>query len=163
MDSQKIVEKLEQLHPEPSLYLDTKVHESVYGAVASTIDASISTIIPAAQRNILREPSASWHAADRERRFGKSLEQLEEDEGGEKAWDAVKHGLEALKAELSKHKRDDGPFVLGGTVSYGDFLIAGFFEWLKRADDTLYERFIGYDASFKEHHEACQPCLAKDD
>ncbi|KAK5166664.1 uncharacterized protein LTR77_008208 [Saxophila tyrrhenica] len=163
MDSQTIAERLEELSPAPSLHLDTMVHESVHAALLSVIGAARPTIILAAQQNILSEGSAAWHAQDRERRFGKSVEQWEKDEGGEKGWKAAQPGLEAVKAELNRHKRDEGPFVLGGTVSYGDFLIAGFFEWLRRADASLYERYVRYDESFKKHREACEPWLARDD
>jgi len=163
MDSQKIIEKLDVLHPDPPLLLDTKAHEPVHSALMSITMALKPTILLAAQRNILGEPSASWFAEDRKQRFGKSLEQVEQDEGGAKAWSAAQPGLEDLKAELSKHKRDDGPFILGGTVSYGDFCIAGFFEWVERADRALYKQICDYDESFTRHHEACQPWLMRDD
>ena len=128
MDSWKIAEKLESLYPEPPLHLGEKSNETVQNAVGSLLNALVPRILLASQRNIMREPSTSWHAKDREQRFGKSLEQLDSEDGGEKAWNAAQSCLESLRNELSKSKRDDGPFVLGQTVSYADFAIAGFFD-----------------------------------
>lgn len=162
MDSQTIVEKLEELHPEPKLHLETGIHEAVRDAIKELIGALKAPLFLGAQRNVLREPSASWFAEDRARRFGKSLEQMDADEGGEKAWKAAQPGLDALSAVLSKHKRDDGPFILGQEVCYGDFLVAGFFDWIQKSDTAIYQRMMEYDARFKPLCEACQPWMAKD-
>ena len=134
MDSLKIVERLETLYPQPSLYLETKTHEKVLPAIGKAVNAARPMIMATVCRNVLREPSAPWFAADRERRFGKTLDEYERDEGGDAAWDAAQKGLESLKLEMKQQKKDDGPFVLGSTVSYGDFLIAAIFTWLERVD-----------------------------
>jgi glutathione S-transferase len=114
-------------------------------------------------RNVLRERSASWFAEDRQRRFGKTLDQYERDEGGDVAWQAAQKGLESLKLEIQQNKRDDGPFVLGSTITYGDFLVAAIFNWLERVHPAVYGKFVGYDESFKKLHEACRPWLKRDD
>jgi glutathione S-transferase len=153
MESLNIVRKLEQMYPNPSLHLDTGVHEDIQKATAGVIGPLRTVILPAAPRNILREPSASWFSEDREQRFGKSLDQLEVEQGGEKAWKAAESGLETLKTELTAHKRDEGPFVLGKDVSYGDFLIAGLFDWFQKADTGLYERLVSRRSS--KRAESC--------
>ena len=162
MDSFNIAEKFESLYPEPSLHLDNVVYKKVQKALGAAVGPLRYMVLAAVQRNVLREPSASWFAEDRTQRFGKTLDQLEKDEGGETAWSAAKDGLEMLKVEMTEHKQDEGPFVLGSTVSYGDLIIAAFFTWFEKADSVLYERFVGYDETFGKHHEACRPWLARD-
>lgn len=163
MDSETIAHALEDLQPEPSLHIDRGIHKDVHKALLAVIGALRPRLLPAVQRGVLREPSASWFADDRARRFGKSLDQLEHEEGGEKAWNAVKPALDGLKSNMEKHCIDDGPFVLGSVVSYGDFLVAGVFEWIRRADVGLFEKIITFSQVFKSHHEACGPWLARDD
>lgn len=162
MDSQKIVHALESRYPDPSLHLDTQTSRPIHKALVSIINPLRPIVLPAVQRNVLREPSASWFAEDRKRRSGRSLEQLETDEGGEKAWDATLPGLDALLSQLSMHKRDDGPFVLGSQVSYGDFFVAGVLQWIQIANEELYQRLVRYDPSFRMHHAACRPWLIRD-
>lgn len=163
MDSEAIVNALERLHPERSLQINRGIHKDVHEALLPMIAALRPVLLPAVRRGVLREPSASWFAEDRERRFGKSLDQLEREEGGEKAWDAVGPALGGLQAQLERHRVDKGPFVLGSAVSYGDFLVAGVFEWIRRADAALFERIVSLAPVFKSHHEACNPWLARDD
>ena len=163
MDSMAINQKLDSLHPEPSLHLDLKVHEKIQKTLGAAIGPARGMIIPIVPRTVLREPSTSWFIKDREKKFGKTLDQYEKDEGGEAAWNATQSRLEQLKQEVSQHKRDDGPFVLGSAVSYSDIMIASVFAWIEKTDGDLFEKFVGYDESFKKLYEACRPWLARDD
>jgi glutathione S-transferase len=163
MGSETIAYKLQNLHPSPSICLEANVHKSVHEALLAIIAAMRPMTFLAARDTILREPSASWFVEDRERRFGMSLDKLAEKSGGETAWRNAKPGLDALEVQLSNHKKDIGPFVLGSTVSYGDFLVAGVCKWFKKADVAMYERLIDSVAPLSEHHKACQPWLARDD
>jgi hypothetical protein len=115
-------------------------------------------------RRYFPERSATFFLEDREKRFGIGLEDLANLKGEELFSAAEAQGgvLEQLKDELHKHKTDDGPFVLGSRVSYGDFPIASLFECAARADPQFYERLVGYDDSFKKLHEACKPWLERD-
>jgi glutathione S-transferase len=57
--------------------------------------------------------------------------------------------------------------VLGDEVSYADFVLAGFWAFLKRLDKDgdLFGRVMGFDegGAFRRHWEACQPWLERDD
>jgi glutathione S-transferase len=59
----------------------------------------------------------------------------------------------------------DRPFVLGGEASYADFVLAGFWAFLKKLDQggDLFGRIMGVDEAFGRHWEACQPFLERDD
>jgi glutathione S-transferase len=162
MESRMIVDKLEVLYPDPSLHLEAKAHDEILPALGKAVNAARPMILAAVWRNVLREPSASFFAEDRRQRFGKTLDQLEQDDGGDKGWAAAQKALECLRLEMKQHKNDDGPFLLGSRVSYGDFLITAIFTWLERADSRVFERFVGYDESFRRVYEACRPWLERD-
>ena len=162
MDSRRIVDKLEALYPDPSLHLEANAHDKILPALGKVVNAARPMILAAVWRNVLREPSASFFAKDRHRRFGKTLDQLEREDGGDKAWAAAQIGLESLKLDMKQHKKDDGPFLFGSNVSYGDFLITAIFTWLERADSRIFEKFVGYDESFRRVYEACGPWLERD-
>lgn len=111
----------------------------------------------------LDEPSRSWFAEDRKRRLGMTLEEFAKVKGGEAAWPGTEEGLKKLQGLLTAHKKDEGPFILGSTVSYGDFIIVTLFEGLERIRKDRYEKLVAYDERFKKLHEACRPWLKKDD
>ena len=162
MDSRKIVDKLEALYPHPSLHLEANAHDRILSTLGKAVNAARPMILAAVWRNVLREPSASFFAEDRQRRFGKTIDQLEMDDGGDEAWAAAQRGLESLKLEMKQHKNDNGPFLLGSSLSYGDFLITAIFTWLERADSRIFEKFVGYDESFRSTYEARRPWLERD-
>ena len=166
MDSIDIAEKLEAIYPEKSLRLDAQLH----GQITDTVLACAMFLVPDGMlwctRNMLTDRSAPWFAEDRKKRLGMSLEEFAAQKGREAAFQAAEAkggAFGKLKDVLTKHRKDDGPFVLGSEVSYGDFVAASLFECFKRGETKMYERFIGYDESFKKLHEACEPWLRKDD
>lgn len=163
MDSLKIVQRLEELYPERSLLLETNLHEKVLPAIGKAVNAARPMIWAGLYRNVLREPSATFFAEDRRRRLGKTLDQYKEANGGDAAWSLAYEGLESLRAEFDQHKTVEGPFLLGNTVSYGDFLIVAILNWLEITDKQVYEGFVGHDERFKRLHEACRPWLKRDD
>ena len=114
-------------------------------------------------KDILREPSASWFAEDRHRRFGITLDELAQQKGGEAGWPAVVEALNKLRTFLTANKKDEGPFVMGGTPSYADFYIVALFEGLERVKKALYAKIVGYDHAFSDLHAACRVWTKRDD
>ena len=163
MNSISIVEKLEAMYPEPSLHLETNLHEEANTASMEVVIALLPDLQVNYLRDWLQEPSLSWFAEDRERRFGMTCEELAEQKGGNTAWPAAEAGLKKLQNLLVAHKRDEGPFLMGSTVCYGDFTIAVLFESVKRVGKSDYEKIMSYDDRFKDLHEACKPWLKRDD
>ena len=162
MDSAAIATKLESLYPTPSLHLDTGLHQAL-GPTIGKIGRPLSGIfMPRIARDVLLESSVAWFRAAREAAFGMTLDEMERTRGGEQAWEAAEPGFEELKQFMREHKRDEGPFVLGSQVSYVDFVIAALIEACRRIGSDMYERFIGYDESFRALHEACQPWMQDD-
>jgi len=162
MDSAIIAETLEQEYPEPSLRLDTKLHEAVAPIIGKASFPLIPVFIPRIGRDII-PPSASEHFySTREKRFGMPLDELERQKGGAKAWEAAKPGLDELTAFLNEHKLDEGPFVLGSKVCYADFLIACMIESLRRIGPDLYDKFVEHHGELRALHEACKPWMEND-
>lgn len=165
MDSLKIVEKVETLYPEPPLHLHEQLHGEVAEAVKGAAIAILGDILLLCVRNCLSETSASYFTEARKKQFGMSLEDFAAKKGGEAAWQAAAAAggpFEGLKNQLTLHKKDDGPFVLGSKVSYGDFVAASFFECMARADLKSYVRLMSFDESFTTLHQACRPWLQRD-
>ena len=73
-----------------------------------------------------------WH-----RTRGDRLKPLSEEEIATN-WQVVREKWSVLGAslEFNKGTRDDGPFVLGKQMSFIDFVVAGGFYWLLKAEGT---------------------------
>lgn len=164
-ESNSCAETLESRYAEPTIHLDEHLHRNIQTIVDEAASQAFPLALIICVRRCLPERSAAFLLEDRKKRFGISLEDLAKYKGEEswQAGEAPGGSFGKLKDELQKHKKDDGPFVLGSKVSYGDFIIAGFFECVERVDKTLYDRLIGYDESFKSLHEVCRPWLERDD
>ena len=165
VESNNCAEALETRYPEPTMHLGEDLHRDIMAKVDQATLQAFPLALIICVRRCLPERSAEYFLEDRKNRFGISLEDLAKYKGEEswQAGEAPGGAFEQLKDELQKHKKDEGPFVLGSQVSYGDFVIASFFESLERVDKTLYDRLVGYDASFKRLHEVCRPWLERDD
>lgn len=88
------------------------------------------------------------------------LDELEKsDRGGETAWTNLREPLEEIARLL---KKESGPFFLASGVSYADFVVAGFWRFLERANKKVLERALSSDAAFGEHYNACLPWLERD-
>lgn len=88
------------------------------------------------------------------------LDELEKSErGGETAWKNLHEPLEEVAKLL---KKESGPFFLSSGVSYADFVIAGFWRFLERADKKILDRVLSQDATFEKHFRACSSLLERD-
>ncbi|KAK4575028.1 hypothetical protein LTR86_000878 [Recurvomyces mirabilis] len=162
MGSEVLVDKLEQAYPEPSLHLDSGLHKQAEDICDRIMANAAPNFMVLVVDNWLQEPSKSWFAEDRIRRLGMTVQECRQKAGGEIARPKIEEGSVELRDLLTKHKKDEGPFILGSAVSYGDFVAGGLFEGLKRMDPEHYKAFIDYDHSFKKLHEAIKPWVQKD-
>ena len=105
--------------------------------------------------------SAEYFSETRAKRFGMPLDELEKSEkGGEAAWTNLHEPLEEIAKLL---REENGPFFLTSGVSYADFVIAGFWRFLERADKKVLDRALSQDVAFEEHYKACLPWLERED
>jgi glutathione S-transferase len=163
MDSDIIAKRLEAFCPTPSLALDDPILGKVEQAVKEVL-LSLLPVLILPSRDMLDGDGWKWFERDRSQALGMSCDEFAEACGGETAWTNAESGLSSLKDVLTSHKTDDGPFIRGKDVTYGDFVIASFFEWTRRVGDgEVYQRIVRGDKAFLELQEACGPWLSKDD
>lgn len=162
MDSLAIAEKLETLHPSPSLHLDNNLHNALGPIIGRISLPLIPIFMPRIGRDIVPESAADYFHETRSKRFGMPLDELEKQKGGEQAWQAARPGIEGLKAFMSAHKQDEGPFVLGSEVCYADFVIASLMESLRRIGPDLFESFVDENAELRALHQACGKWMEKE-
>lgn len=163
MDSLPIVQRLETLYPEPSLPMNLDLLKRMGSTQAKALGPLSAVIIPRVRRNVLCEPSEAWFKQDRERRFGMPEEQYEREHGGEGAWKSAKDGQQLLASFLKEQKQDEGPFILGSTVCYVDFVLVGRLEFADAVGDEVYERFVSGVDGLRELHQACKPWFERSD
>jgi glutathione S-transferase len=162
MDSDIIAKRLEAFCPTPSLALDDPILGQVEQAVKEVL-LSLLPVLVLPSRDVLDEDGRKWFDVDRSQALGMSCEDFAEECGGETAWKNAESGLSKLKDVLTSHKRNDGPFVRGKDVTYGDFVIASFCEWTRRVGDgKVYQRIVQGDKRFSDLQEACGPWMSKD-
>ncbi|KAI7329894.1 hypothetical protein KC315_g5931 [Hortaea werneckii] len=154
MDSQAIAEKLEILYPEPSFHLDTGLHDEAAAIIQELMWSLFPDLLHLLPKGILSERSAVYFAEDRKRRFGISLDDLAATKGGEVAWEAAQPSMAALKTFLTSKKKDEGPFIMGSTPSYGDLIIIALFQSLNVVKKESCARLVGYCSEFEKLHEA---------
>ncbi|KAK3110191.1 hypothetical protein LTR53_015779 [Teratosphaeriaceae sp. CCFEE 6253] len=164
MDSLQIAHALEKLHPAPSLHLDGGAIARVQRVVLAFQRSLAAIAMPRIPVKVLRPASREYFRTTRAKRFGMPLEELAmSEQAGEGAWEAAQPSMAELKAIL--HERGEGPYVMGATVSFADFIIAGFWRFLQILDEDgdLFGRALEFDESFVRHYEACKQWLERDD
>src|ERR1700728_4795 len=163
MESRAIAATLEQECSSPSLHLDSPILPKVEALMKIIMPTLAPVFLPRTARDILNERSIDYFRKTRGERFGMPLDELEKSEkGGENAWKNATPHLTEL-AELLKE--NGGPFFSGETVSYADFIVVSFFQYLKRLsyDGDLFSRAMQIDPSFLVLYEACAEWLKRDD
>ena len=160
MDSRKIATEIEQRYPSPSLRLDSPILKTVEGLIPQLTTPLIGVFMPKVPMGLLNPPSAEYYERTREKRFGKTLRELGRDSDEEKAWAQVEPPLKELGDIL---KAKGGPFTLGKTVSYADFVIVSLLHYAKRVDEAIYERAVVIEPSLKIVYDASKQWLERDD
>ena len=110
MDSANIASALEQLYPEPSLHLENEKVIKIGQMVPDLTLPLRPEYIAKLPHTIMTERSASFFVASREKMFGKSLAQIEEEEGDGSGWAKCRPAWDELVRLL---KEEEGPFFLG--------------------------------------------------
>lgn len=166
MNSTNIVEKLEKVHPEPSLHLDANLHGPITEAVESLAGVVWWDVLARVPKDLLSPRSAEYFERTRKETFGASLDDVAAVKGGPEAWKAAAAPggpAEKLSKLLTEHKKDQGPYVLGRQPSYGDFIAVSVFECIERCSKADYHRLLELDPNYGKLHEACRPWLIRDD
>ncbi|KAH8679078.1 hypothetical protein BGZ60DRAFT_428882 [Tricladium varicosporioides] len=162
MDSRAIATHLESLHPPPqfpSLHLDSPYLSKVEAILPKVTDALRGVWTHLAPYVLLNEPSREYFVRTREARIGKSLDEFRKEKGGEEAWIEASVGLKELGTLLGE---EEGPFFMGGTPSYADFVVVGFLQFQKVIDERFLERLVKIEPTLGKLYDACKPWLERD-
>lgn len=157
MESFEIATRLEADHPTPSLHLDTPGLSQLQDDLLEAREALKAVFMPLVPVRLLTEKSIPYFTATREKAVGMPLDQFHRENGGPKAWEAARKPLSKIAALLEEK---EGPFFLGKTVSYADFVLAGFLLFYKRiGEDILAEvlKSSGDGKAFAALLEAVRP------
>lgn len=141
MDSRIIANQLETLYPSPPLHLSdpnlTKLESIMPKLVAGSLPGVYIPLVP---ERLLNEASLPHWYKTREARFGMPLDELARTKGGDVAYSAAKPHLEEVTAMLKADP--SGPYFMGQTVSYADFVWAGFLIFMKRIGDDVFGKIF---------------------
>ncbi|KAH8881180.1 hypothetical protein GQ53DRAFT_735884 [Thozetella sp. PMI_491] len=162
MDSTKIAARLEADYPNPPIQLDTPYFARFKPPYIAAMTAIRSDYIYLVFTRVLADESLPYFKESRESDMGMSLEQYyQECSGG--GWEKAKDGFAELTALL---KENEGPFFMGHTVSYTDFMLIGPLLFLQTLGDDVFSKVIeasGDDGqAFKALLEASKPWWERD-
>lgn len=123
-----------------------------------------SVAMPEIARSVILECDREWFYADRERKLGASLDELERTNGGDQAWEKARPGFEGIREVLKKYKRDEGPFILGSEPSYGDFMLVAGIHMFSQFPKEKYEKFLSMcEPELGNLYEASKQWIQRDD
>lgn len=162
-DSRAIAGVLEEDHPSPPLHLGSEHLQRLEGLMPSLMPAVRGNYIPQIPARLLGEASVPYWYRTREDKVGMRLDALEEAEGGEKGWARAAPLLREVTAWL---KEEEGPFFMGHTVSYADFVWAGFLIFFRRVGEDKFAALLETTGDEKVHRsllEAVEPWSRRDD
>lgn len=159
MDSYKIAPWIEENYPTPPLEIEPPYLDRFKGIIRQ-FSVLAPIYVPLVPELVLNEPSIEYFNTTREKDAGMPLSQFKEK--APEAWEGAKKPLNQLTDLL---KENGGPFFLGETVSYGDFIWVGLLLFFGRFGEDIQTRImeIGGDASVhKRLLEACKPWTQRD-
>lgn len=163
MDSLKIARKLEQVQTEPSLHLDNGYVEKTQNAVTALWDALRPLATVRVAEKLLNPPSAAYFSRTRAARSGMPLAELAKSDQAKNTWRNAEEPLNLIKNIL--YENEDGPYVMGTEASFADLVLAGFWKFVQKLDDSgdLTGKILGFDPSLERHYQACKEWLQRDD
>lgn len=140
MDSDVIARVVEKDHPSPPLHLDSPYLEKLSHILAPQIMPALrGNYIPVVPNQLLNEASLEYWYRTREEKVGMKLDVLEQTEGGEPGFAKAEPLLRQVTGWLTEN---DGPFFMGNTVSYADFVWAGFLIFFRRLGTDKLDRLL---------------------
>ncbi|KAI4272413.1 MAG: hypothetical protein L6R38_006617 [Xanthoria sp. 2 TBL-2021] len=158
MDSKNIAASLEEKYPDPPLHLDSPQLAKVGEIFGRLLMPMRGILIPKIVRNLLNPESVPYFHESRSKQFGMPLEQLDKELGGDAQWEEAKPIIREIAALIEE---GGGPFVLGGEVSYADFILVGALCLFKRLGEGVFERTVRMEPALATLYEASGKWLEK--
>ncbi|EXJ65666.1 uncharacterized protein A1O5_11193 [Cladophialophora psammophila CBS 110553] len=159
MESRAIVDKLEQLHPSPSLHLNSPYLPRIEQLLPNLLGQVRPVFMPLVPKVFLNPPSYDYFVASREKALGMSLDEYAA-KNTDKAWEDVKPFVKELAAIYAENS--EGPFLMGKQVSYADMMVLGFLKMMDRLENV--NKFFAMEGGekLKEVYEAGAKWLERD-
>ncbi|PWY80630.1 putative glutathione S-transferase [Aspergillus heteromorphus CBS 117.55] len=139
MDSRQIANSIEERYPEPPLHLNSEYLPKVESVWLRLMDSIRPLFIPQVPKRLLNERSLDYWYTTREEMFGMSLDQLEKEQGGDKAWDKAEPKIREATALL---KENQGPFFMGEVISYADLVWTSILLFQKRMGPDFFDELL---------------------
>jgi glutathione S-transferase len=159
MESFEIAKKLEELHPQPSLHLDSPYTKRILDFLPTLVGSVRPIFMPEVPKKFLPPRSAEYFMSTRKKSVGMSLEEYAKQ--APKAWEDAKPHVKTLSEMYREHEA--GPFLMGKDVSFADFIVVGFLRMMDRLG--IVDRFWEMDGGneLKAVYQACGKWLERDD
>lgn len=163
IDSRIIAETIERDHPTPSLHLDSPYLAKLERLLEPLIRVLRPHFVPKVTKNLLREASLEYFISTREAAVGMTLDEFGKTE---KDFSKAEPHLKEVTGWLQENT--DGPYFMGSTVSYTDFVWGGLLLFVRRVDPTGKElegllQATGDAAVHKALLDALEPLSKRDD
>lgn len=160
MDSHNIAARLEEDYPVPSMHLDSPLLPIIYKLIPNAHNPLRPIFVPQVSQNLLNPRSVEYFTRTREAAFGKTFAQLQAESRGDEAWMEATPSIKALGELL---KKEGGPFFMGETTSYADFVVVGWLKMYHRIDVELFNHVIAIEPRLEVLFDACKLWLERDD
>ncbi|KAF5137836.1 Glutathione S-transferase-like protein ustS [Metarhizium anisopliae] len=163
MDSRKIANHMEKSHPQPSVHLDSPILPKVEQLTSDVFYHLLAVCVARIPVNLLNSHSADYWYTTRGEAVGMPVGEFKKKYGGEVAYSGAEPFLQKITALLRDN--DAGPFFMGSTVSYADFVWVSALVFFKRVDEDIYRQVLQRTGDKSVHVklvEACEPWLQRD-
>jgi glutathione S-transferase len=161
MDSKNIATRIEADTPTPSIHLDSPYITRIEELVGSLHVAFRPAAVALVPDRLLTAASAPYFRETRAKRFGAPLDEIAK--GAGKATDDARPLM--LKITAMLRENTDGPFFMGQTVSYADFVWIGYLLFVQRVGDDVFKKLMDASGDDKPHVallEAAKTWTARD-
>ena len=163
-ESRAIATAIEEIYPEPSVHLDWPHIDKVQELTNAIVFGLVPNFLVKIPQLLLNEASQKYFYETRSASVGMDLEELGKIKGGEQCFDAIEDKLREMTALLKESP--EGPFFMGKTVSYADFLWLSLLHMFRRIGGDLLDKVLERSGDPDVHRkmiEAASPYLKRDD
>ncbi|KAL7924847.1 hypothetical protein ACQKWADRAFT_286149 [Trichoderma austrokoningii] len=163
MDSYKIAEFIEEKYPSPSLALDSPVQLRFRDSLMKFMGKLQPVYVPGVAAQLLGEESLEYFHATRQEDVGMPLEEF-----GKQQSPGAFERCEPFAREITAllNESPSGPYFMGDTVSYTDFMWAGILLFFKRLGAEVYQEVLRATGDAEAHTrflDALSPWTARED
>lgn len=147
MDSYKIADFIEEKHPEPSVLLNTPVQLRYRKILIDFMEQLTPIYVPGVAQRLLGEKSLEYFHITRQKDVGMPLDEYQK-KHGPGAFERAEPFAREMTALLNE---TSGPYFLGNTVSYTDFMWAAILLFWKTLGDDTFQKVLKITGDAEKH------------